>query len=86
MSVPEGSLSCGVSIQGHLCPGGLCPGGSLSLGVSRGSLSWGSLSREVCVQGGLCQGDHPHTVKSGGMHPTGMYSSYARNLQECVKH
>ena len=42
VSVPRGSLSSGVSVQGDLFPGGLCPGGFLS---GRGSLSEeGSLS------------------------------------------
>ena len=42
-------------VQTGLCKGGLCPGGLCPVGLFPG----GSLSREVSVQGGLCQGDPP---------------------------
>ena len=68
VSVPEGSLSCWVSIQGHLCPGGLCPGGSLSLGGLQRVSVLG-----VSVQGGLCPGGS----LSGRPPPDGKERRYA---------
>ena len=63
-----------VSVQGGLCPwgGGLCLGESLSRWLSVQGVS---VQGDLCLggslsKGGLCQGDHPRTVKSG------RYTSY----------